>query len=69
MTSRGELISKAYRSATKVSYEELQTYPLSVLKQVRGLIGRHMRNGHGAWEEPWQTINEVIEKMELEKGD
>ncbi|MGG0939223.1 hypothetical protein ABHN11_24730 [Brevibacillus centrosporus] len=63
MQNRGELVSNAYKAAKLVNVEGLKEYPLSVLKQVKALIGRHSRNGHGAWEEPLWAINEAIEQL------
>ncbi|QDA30274.1 hypothetical protein [Paenibacillus polymyxa] len=53
-------ISVAYRAASQIDAETLHELPISSLKQARALMIRHIRNGHGAWEEPIQLLDEVI---------
>jgi hypothetical protein len=68
MTKNSELVSKAFRLVNGLKEEELKTFPTSVLKQVRGLISRHVKNGNDVWEEPYLILNEIIKEREFNKN-
>jgi hypothetical protein len=58
-------ISKAFKAANRIDREELMTYPVGVLKQVRGLLKRALRSGSGIWDEPFDCVDSIIKEMEV----
>lgn len=60
----GKQVSTAYRAASRLEVEILRQIDIGPLKQARVLMTRHARNGHGAWDQPLQLLNEVIKEKE-----